>query len=170
VLPRARRDHRALWAAAAIVTVVALVSWYLTQPAALVLIQQPIATNDTEVLDRAAVIGVEDRLGRKLRVTGVRVSVSGIPGQTLMGTRSVEMLAGEATFDSLIVGSANGQRSELNFAARGLRGVRWASQWDGGARLVLRSGQINGRVLSGAVPLLKVRPQEIGRASCRERV
>jgi hypothetical protein len=69
-------------------------------------------------------------------------------------------LDGEATFDSLIIGIPDGRPAELNFEAPGLTGVRWEFAWVADARLRLRSGIINGRVLSGAVPVVHVQPGE----------
>lgn len=159
-LPRVRREYRGHWAAVALIAMVSMASWYLTRPAKLVLVQAPIPSNGEEVLDRAAVIGVHDRLGRDLRVTGLRVSVRGGPQQTPHGRVTAETLDGEATFDSLIMGSSNAVQAELNFESPGLAGVRWLFQWISGAQLRLRSGIINGQLLSGPVPVVRVRPGE----------
>jgi DNA-binding SARP family transcriptional activator len=166
-LPRRGRDHRTHWAFAAVLALLVIGAWYLTRPAKLVMVQAPIPSNGEEVMDRAPVIGVHDRLGRRLRVTGLRVSVRGAPGQNPGGRLTAETVDGEATFDSLSMGRKEGQSSELNFEAKGLTSVRWIHEWIGGSKLRLRSGVINGQLLSGPVPVVRVRPGEplVGRVS-----
>ncbi|MFA6167906.1 MAG: AAA family ATPase [Gemmatimonadaceae bacterium] len=157
-LPRARRSHRGHVLALASVVLLAVLAWHLTRPASLVFIQTPIATNHLEVTDRAPILGVEDRLGRRLQVSGVLVRVRGtlIPGPS--GQLSAVTRDGIARFDSLVPGGDPSTLGTLRFEAAGLSSAIWTPLSINSPRLRVRSGVINGQPLRGDLPLLRVSP------------
>ncbi len=160
ILPKAHRGRRWQGLVAAMLLGAIALGWYLTRPAALVLVQAPIAANAVEVTDRPAIIGVADRLGRRLRVSGVLVRVRSSADPPPSGELSVLTREGTAKFDSLIVGGLPGEPSVLRFEATGLAPVEWRHVWMSVPMLRLRSGMINGQAMAGTAPVLHVAPGE----------
>jgi hypothetical protein len=113
-----------------------------------------------EVTDRAPVIGVVDRLGRRLQVSGVEVRVRGTASAGPSGQLSAVMRDGAARFDSLVAGGTPSALGSLHFEASGLTSAVWAPPSTTSPILRVRSGVINGQLLRGDVPLVKVRPRE----------
>ncbi len=157
-LPRVRRPLRGYVLALTSVVLLAVSAWHLTRPASLVFIQTPIATNHEEVTDRAPILGVEDRLGRRLRVSGVLVRVHGTLTSGPSGKLSAVTRDGIARFDSLVVGGSSAAIGPLHFEAAGLSPAVWTPLSLNSPRLQVRSGAINGQLVRGDVPLLHVSP------------
>jgi hypothetical protein len=159
-LPRARRDHRGHWTAAAVVLAIGLVSWYLTRPAALVVLDLPILANDTHIPTRPAVLGVVDRLGFRRSPAGIRVRVTGTKPRPVSGRVVEPMVDGRAVFDSMVVEARDSSQYVLTFEAPGLTPVQTREERRNLASVRIRSGSLNGQVLQGALPVVRVRPEE----------
>lgn len=156
VLPRARSSRR--WPAFVAVLLAAIVSglWWVTRPVALVVVQSPVLAVFTTVPDRPAIIGIVDRLGRRLATDGIVVTVRGTPSRPAAGRVTDTTANGEAVFDSLSVGGLN-PPYELTFMAPGLQPVIAKEPRDLKARLTIQSGTINGKILHGVLPSIAVR-------------
>lgn len=157
-LPRARRSHRGHILALASVVLLLVLARYVTKPASLVFVQTPIATNAFDVTDRAPILGVEDRLGRRLRVSGVLVRVRGTKTPGPSGRLSSTTRDGIARFDSLLVGGSPSEVGTLHFEAHGLSSAIWTPPDVDSPRLQVRSGVMNGQPLRGDLPRLHVSP------------
>lgn len=157
-LPRARRSHRGHLLALASVALLLGLAWHVTRPASLVFIQTPIATNGLELTDRAPILGVEDRLGRRLSASGVLVRVRGTTSTGPTGRLSSTTRDGVARFDSLLVGGTPSEVGTLYFEAAGLAPAVWTLPDVGSPRLHVRSGVINGQPIRNDLPQLQVTP------------
>lgn len=159
-LPRVRRSYRDRYIGLTIVAVLAVVVWYLTKPAHLVFVQTPLATNIVQVTDRAPILAVADRLGRRLNVSGVVIRVRGTMTPGPSGQLSAVTRDGVAQFDSLVAGGTLDKAGSLIFEAAGLSSAVWTPQNPRAPVMRVRSGVINGRALRGDVPVVTVGPGE----------
>ena len=158
--PTTRRRARRWIARAAVLAGVILALRWLTSPAVLVVVQAPIFTNvATGYMERRVVIGVEDRLGRRLHTDGVPVVFDITFGDKRFRSGAERTRAGVVAFDTVPkqVAANYNYGLVLHFSAEGLRDVRWQYVRERPG-LWLVGGSINGTPVSGVMPRITVRP------------